>query len=121
MLARSIPYADGAIEPTHTRLSRHHLNTGPWFTRPDDIRSNTCQIYLDRFREGVGLVLVGCWAHARRKFFDAEGTSKKAGAADQAIAMIAQLYRIEKELSRMPSEQVFRTARTERVKRFSRT
>jgi hypothetical protein len=26
------------------------LNTGPWFRQPDDFRSNTCEIYLDRFR-----------------------------------------------------------------------
>ena len=41
---------------------------------------------------------LGCWAHARRKFVDAQkaqGKTKKAGRADQAIAQIKKLYQIE--------------------------
>lgn len=58
-------------------------------------------------KERDDLVLVGCWAHARRKFFDAKGSSKKAGATNQAMAMIARLYKIETELSEMPRDEEF--------------
>ena len=43
------------------------------------------------------VVHVGCWAHVRRKFFDAQKSSKKAGSAEMALAMIAKLYRAESQ------------------------
>ena len=45
-----------------------------------------------------GIVHVGSWAHARRKFHDAQKAGKKAGAAEEAIAKINNLYRIERRL-----------------------
>jgi transposase len=71
--------------------------------------------YLDGFRGYVqcdgyngydalgrqpGVILVGCWAHARRKFdkvIKARGNPKKQGNAEEAMAFIRQLYRIEKK------------------------
>jgi len=47
-----------------------------------------------------GIVLVGCWAHARRKFdkvIKAMGSQKKQSAAHQAIDYIGQIYKIEKK------------------------
>jgi len=49
-----------------------------------------------------GIVMVGCWAHARRKFHDvlqaaAPQVAKRRLAAEDAIEFIRQLYRIEKE------------------------
>jgi transposase len=47
-----------------------------------------------------GVVLVGCWAHARRKFdkvIKAMANPKKQGAADEALKYIGKLYKIEKE------------------------
>ena len=47
---------------------------------------------------------LGCWAHARRKFIEAQkataikGKAKKAGKADVAIGLIAKLYAIEKKI-----------------------
>lgn len=45
---------------------------------------------------------LGCWAHARRKFVDAQkataGKNKKAGKADMAISLIKKLYLIEKSI-----------------------
>ena len=43
---------------------------------------------------------LGCWAHARRKFVDAQKMQPKGktGKADQALAYIQQLYRIESEI-----------------------
>jgi transposase len=44
------------------------------------------------------IVHVGCFAHARRNFFKAAQLTKRAGAANQALAFIGSLYRIEKGL-----------------------
>ena len=49
-----------------------------------------------------GIVMVGCWAHARRKFHAVlQAASPKAAnrklAAEQALEFIARLYRVEKE------------------------
>ena len=46
-----------------------------------------------------GIILLGCWAHARRKFdkvIKAMGSPRKQSAADQALDYIRQLYGIEK-------------------------
>lgn len=46
-----------------------------------------------------GVVRVGCWAHARRKFFEAKKASKKGeGLASEAMKMIGQLYEVEKAI-----------------------
>lgn len=47
-----------------------------------------------------GVTLLGCWAHARRKFdkvIKARGSKKKQGSAEQAMAFIGALYRVEKK------------------------
>ena len=47
-----------------------------------------------------GLVHVGCMAHARRKFSDAvkgQGKNKHPGKAQQGLAWIQKLYRVEKQ------------------------
>lgn len=45
-----------------------------------------------------GILHVGCWAHARRKFHEAEVAAGKDGAAGQGMAYIGKLYRTEKTL-----------------------
>jgi len=50
--------------------------------------------------EKEGIVHVGCWAHARRKFIEAHKVSGGEGSAAQAIALIAALYEIEDRLRR---------------------
>ncbi|MEW5910825.1 MAG: IS66 family transposase, partial [Thermodesulfobacteriota bacterium] len=47
-----------------------------------------------------GITLVGCWAHARRKFVEvinARSGKKKIGVADKAMNIIGSLYQIEKQ------------------------
>jgi len=46
-----------------------------------------------------GITRLGCWAHARRKFFDAAKLQPKGktGRPDQALAMINKLYLIERQ------------------------
>lgn len=48
-----------------------------------------------------GITRLGCWAHARRKFIEAQKAQPKGktGKADQALAYIQQLYRIEQSLN----------------------
>jgi transposase len=41
------------------------------------------------------IVDVGCWAHARRKFFEARGSSPEE--AEEALGLIRRLYRVEVE------------------------
>ncbi|MCK4516833.1 MAG: IS66 family transposase [Spirochaetaceae bacterium] len=53
----------------------------------------------DRVAEAEnGITHVGCWAHLRRKFFDAAKASKKTGAAQVALGHISTIYRQETEL-----------------------
>lgn len=54
--------------------------------------------------------LVGCWAHARRKFKEAivaQGKTKtgKVSKADMALGMIAKLYRIETKIQSLSLEE----------------
>lgn len=52
--------------------------------------------YDELFRRSQGTVIeVGCWAHARRKFVEAEKTSPRE--AHEAVARIKQLYAVEHE------------------------
>ena len=70
----------------------------------------------DRLAAGrADLIQVGCWAHARRKFFDAAQMTKKAGAAHAALSFIAKLYQIEQQLSSRARDESFQTLRRERV------
>ena len=50
--------------------------------------------------EKTSATLVGCWAHARRKFMEAKTAQPKgkSGKADMALSMIQKLYRIETSL-----------------------
>ena len=51
--------------------------------------------YKKLFAEGRGVIDLGCWAHARRKFFDLNEANKSPIAA-QALERIGALYAIER-------------------------
>jgi transposase len=55
-----------------------------------------------------GVTQLGCWAHARRKFIDAQkataGKIKRTGKADMAVSLIAKLYAIEKTIKAADTE-----------------
>lgn len=53
------------------------------------------------------LIRLGCWAHARRKFIDAQKLQPKGktGKADQVLAYIQQLYAIEREIRDKPVDE----------------
>ena len=65
-----------------------------------------------------GITQLGCWAHARRKFIEAQkagGTHKKAGKADMAISFIRKLYALEKHIAEQPPNEKYQ-ARQEQAK-----
>jgi transposase len=59
-------------------------------------------------------VEVGCWAHARRKFFEAQKTDP-AGAL-YALGVIRQLYAVEKEAAEQASERELPRAKFEALR-----
>ena len=52
----------------------------------------------DELAAQPGIVAVGCWAHVRRKFFEAKEVAKGKGSADAALGMINALFTIERTL-----------------------
>lgn len=62
--------------------------------------------YDELFRRSQGTIIeVGCWAHARRKFVDAEKTSPRE--AHEAVARIKQLYALEHEAKELDAAARF--------------
>ena len=55
-------------------------------------------------REPGPIIEVGCWAHARRKFFEI-ARLKKAPIATEAVAKIDELFAIEREINGLPVQQ----------------
>ncbi|MET1256577.1 IS66 family transposase [Aliikangiella maris] len=57
--------------------------------------------------EQTGAKLAGCWAHARRKFIEAEKVQgkNKTGKANWAISHIKKLYRLEKQINDLSPNQ----------------
>ena len=65
-----------------------------------------------------GITQLGCWAHARRKFIDAQkagSKNKKAGKAEMAISFIRKLYAVEKQIAEQSPEDKYQ-ARQQRAK-----
>ncbi|MFT7017212.1 MAG: transposase, partial [Cellvibrionaceae bacterium] len=57
--------------------------------------------------ERYAIERLGCWAHTRRKFIDAQKAlpKGKAGKADQTIAFIQARYRIEAKIKDEPPDR----------------
>jgi len=53
------------------------------------------QVYDKIGQANNDIILVGCWAHARRKFFEAKDNDPKR--ANYALEIIQQMYKIDKE------------------------
>ena len=60
------------------------------------LRSRTSASLLTLFATGA-VVEVGCWAHARRKFFEAQKTDPEGSL--YALGVIRQLYAVEREVA----------------------
>lgn len=57
----------------------------------------------DRLYAGGQVMEVGCWAHCRRKFYDAQ--SSDVARTHQALAYIRTLYKVERECQEYETEQ----------------
>ena len=60
------------------------------------VQTDGYEVYDQACDGAKNVVHVGCLAHARRMFHDAHKNSKKTGSAEEALATIAGLYRVEK-------------------------
>jgi len=60
---------------------------------------------------------LGCWAHARRKFIDAQKANsnkhKKTGKADVAINLIGKRYAVEKRIKELSPDDTYTTRQKE--------
>jgi len=69
-----------------------------------------------------GVTHVGCWAHARRKFYEATQVSKSDGIATDGMAQIDSLFRLERSLREQPlSDTAFMKARREKAQPIMQT
>lgn len=91
----------------------HYAPTRAQVVPLERLSEQTQAIMTDGY-EGYGkacddyqITRLGCWAHARRKFVDAQKLQPKGktGKADQALAFIQKLYRIEAELKDQPPNE----------------
>lgn len=54
----------------------------------------------DAIGERPGIVHVGCWAHARRGFHEAQKSNPQSEMAKEALELIGQLYELERDLKK---------------------
>jgi len=98
--------------PTRSgRVALQFLNNYQGFIQTDDFSG------YDYLSAKDGVIHLGCWAHARRKFVDVVKVRKKnrgnksnpKGLADQALDYIGQLYLLEKQArqSDMAADQIY--------------
>ena len=66
----------------------------------------------------LGIVRAGCWAHARRYFFEARDSA--AGLAAEALARIGRLYAVEKEIQQVLAEQPLPDVAADALRRQTR-
>jgi transposase len=62
------------------------------------LQTDGYEAYETALRELPGIIHVGCFAHARRYFFEAMKVSEKPGGAEAALAQIKGLYTVETDL-----------------------
>ncbi len=61
-------------------------------------------------RENPEIIRLGCWDHARRKFFEAHKITKKQGKTGKALSYIEKLYKLEKYMreSKLGAEEKYK-------------
>ena len=59
----------------------------------------------NRFENNSDITLMGCWAHARRKFFEITKLTKNIGSAHEALKIIQSLYQIETQIKENPLDE----------------
>src|SRR3546814_7469017 len=73
---------------------------------PRSTRTDTLFPYTTRFRSKAprGVIEVGCWAHARRKFTDILEKNPSPVAAE-AVVRISELFAIERDIKGAPPDE----------------
>ena len=61
--------------------------------------------YNSALKDMPGIIHVGCFAHARRKFFEASKSTKKPQSAEEGIKHIRKLYELESRLRKEGLEE----------------
>src|ERR1035438_1294213 len=79
------------------RLSRRHGELTSLLTEDyrGILQSDGYEAYASYAADRPAVAWVGCWAHARRKYFEAQAESPKA--VRVVLRLIARLYRLERE------------------------
>lgn len=97
-LARGGPPEQKAViyEYQETRASKHINNFLDGFK--GYLQTDGYSGYDAAVKNYPDVKLVGCFAHARRKFFEASKASKNTGSAHEGMNHIQKLYRLEKIL-----------------------
>ncbi|MBE0379540.1 transposase [Pseudoalteromonas prydzensis ACAM 620] len=74
-------------------------------------------LHVDGYQvyEKTQATLVGCWAHARRKFIEAKKLQgkNKTGKADVVLSLIQKLYGIESRLKDKSADEIYHTRQTQ--------
>lgn len=84
----------------------------------DDYRGALQVDGYDGYASVIGqneITRLGCWAHARRKFFDAFKSTSGKSVGKQGLGFITQLYEIEKEIEGKPYSERFYTRITKSI------
>lgn len=80
------------------------------------LQTDGYEAYATALKDHPEINHVGCFAHARRKFFDASKVSKKPGSAAEGLKYIHKLYIIENELrARELSDSKFLAERKSKI------
>jgi len=113
---RLFNYSDSRSgEFAHTLLENFYQRHTPCYLQTDDYPG------YNKISAENSIIQLGCWAHVRRKFIDAQKTSsptkskqkkftkaiKSSGKADMAISLIAKLYAIEKTIKNATAEEKY--------------
>lgn len=106
-------YCTGTDSPSESGLKNlvlyDYQNSRSGSCAANYLQGFTGALQVDGYRgyEQTEAQLSGCWAHARRKFMDAQKAQgdNKTGKAQWAISHIQKLYRIEKMIKDKPAEE----------------
>jgi transposase len=81
--------------------SRSHDALTSWLGDYEGLlQTDAYAVYPKEVAARPGLVAIGCWAHARRYFFEAQGENP--AAAGGILTRIASAYRLEREWDQLP-------------------
>lgn len=95
----------------HTLLGDFYERHAQCYLQTDDYAG------YNKISSENNITQLGCWAHARRKFIDAQTAKKdkQTGKADMAVNLIRKLYAIEQQIRHTSAEEKYK-ARQDKAK-----